>query len=330
MNRREFLKKGSVLASSMALGCGSNSLAANILSNKSMKIRAGTGQPNIIVLLVDDLGYSDLGCFNSPYIQTPNLDKLAADGMRLTSSYAGSPLCSPARSSLMTGRIAARTGVYSYIPADQGHPMHLRTTETTIATVLIQAGYNTAHFGKWHLNTTMDPSLGQPEPNDHGFDYHFGVCGHARKNGAAYYLDADNFWRNGVPVNPSETLGYSCKVVADDAISWVGTIWDKNKPFFMQVSFNEPHNPMLETANLPPEMIALYSPLPIDDIQKRYYATITNLDHHIGRFLDKLDELHLREDTLVMFVSDNGPHEDKGENSKLPLRGYKGECCSRR
>jgi len=318
-SRREFLRNLGAVAGMAALTSGTETIAATLLSNKAMAASAGKNRPNIIVLLVDDLGYSDLSCYNSQYIQTPHLDKLASEGLRLTDSYSGAPLCSPSRASLMTGRIAPRTGVYSYIPADQRHPMHLRTTETTVAAVLKQDGYNTSHFGKWHLNTTMDPAFGQPEPNDHGFDYWFGVCGHARQGTIAKYIDPDNFWRNGTTVG--QLYGYSCEIIANDAMDWLETGWDKSKPFFMHVSFNEPHNPILTAAELPADIMAMY-PSPIPEEDARYFATVTNLDRHIGRFLDKLDELHLRENTFVVFVSDNGPLR---EFSKQPLRGFKSE-----
>ena len=284
-----------------------------------MRVRAVAERPNIIVLLADDLGYSDLGCFKSPYVKTPNLDKLAADGLRLTASYSGAPICSPARASLMTGRISTRTGVYSYIPEDLNHPMHLRMTEVTIASRLRDADYQTAQFGKWHLNAQLDPAFGQPGPNKHGFDYCFGVGGQPKPT----FRDPDNFWRNGEKVG--QLYGYSCEIVVNDAINWIENQRDKSKPFFSYINFNEPHNPILPADDLPSDIMALYNLLPITDLNKRYYASITNMDCHIGRFLDKLDELRLRENTLVVFLSDNGPHDDKGENSKRPLRGSKSD-----
>jgi len=321
MNRREFLKKCSTVAGSIALASSAGAHAAALLSNKSVTASAGKDRPNIIVLLADDMGYSDLGCYDSPYIQTPNLDKLAGEGMRFTESYAGAPLCSPARAALLTGRISARTAVYSFIPGDTGHPMHLRTTEVTIASLLGQTGYDTAHFGKWHLNSSMDPVLGQPDPNDHGFGYYFGVCGKSVNLTTGKRLDPNNYWENGSFVGTTYT-GYPCEVVVNRAMGWLETAWDKNKPFFMQICFNEPHNPILEAADQPADIMAMY-PSPILEEDACYFATVTNLDRHIGRFLDKLDELHLRENTFVVFLSDNGPLRDYSQN---PLRGYKNEC----
>jgi len=320
MDRRGFLKC-SAIAGAAALTSGTETIAATLLSNKTVVASAGKNRPNIVILLTDDMGYSDLGCYNSPNIKTPNLDKLASEGMRFTESYAGAPLCSPARAALLTGRIPARTAVYSFIPVDTGHPMHLRTTEITIASLLQQAGYETAHFGKWHLNSSMDPVWGQPDPNDHGFGYYFGVCGKQANLDTGKRLDHNNYWRNGFFVG-QQFDGYPCEVTVNDAMDWLETSRDKSKPFFMHVSFNEPHNPILEASDQPADIMAMYPP-PIAETDACYFATVTNLDRHIGRFLDKLDELHLRENTFVVFLSDNGPLRDY---SKQPLRGYKNEC----
>jgi len=322
MNRRQFLARYSAAAAAMALTPGVD--AAALLSNKSVTSSVGKDRPNIIVLLADDMGYSDLGCYDSPYIQTPNLDKLAGEGMRFTDCYAGAPLCSPARAALLTGRIPARTGVYSFIPSDVEpirHPMHLRTTEVTIASLLSHAGYDTSHFGKWHLNSSMDPVWGQPQPNDHGFGYYFGVCGKSVNLATGKRLNPNNYWENGSFVGTTYT-GYPCEVVVNKAMGWLESGWNKNKPFFMQVCFNEPHNPILEAVDQPADIMAMYPP-PIAEANACYFATVTNLDRHIGRFLDKLNELHLRENTFVVFLSDNGPLRDYSQN---PLRGYKNEC----
>lgn len=325
MNRRQFLKGISLATGGLAVGGGVNAWAAELISNKTLKAGVGGKKPNIIILLADDLGYSDLGCFSSPWVKSPCLDKLASEGLRLTACYSGAPMCSPSRASLLTGRNCTRASIYSYIPTDQPagqeHPMHLRTTEITIATILKQAGYQTGHWGKWHLNTTTNPAFGQPEPNDHGFDYWFAVTNQAMTNGVLHYKDPDNFCRNGTPVGP--LTGYPAELVVNDTIDWLENQRDKTKPFFLHIGFCEPHNPILPADELPPDLMALYNPLPINDLNKRYYATISNMDRHIGRLLDRLDKLHLRENTLVVLLSDNGPNEDKGPDSKIPLRGYK-------
>src|SRR3954471_2732236 len=127
-------------------------------------------RPNIVVVLDDDLGYGDLACYGSKEVQTPNLDRFAAEGLRLTSCYAGHPNCSPSRTALMTGRTPTRVGVRNWIPEDS--PMHLRQSEVTIAPLLKKAGYTTCHVGKWHLNGHFNKAT-QPQPREHGFDHWF-------------------------------------------------------------------------------------------------------------------------------------------------------------
>src|SRR5690606_2329970 len=124
--------------------------------------------PNILVILCDDLGYGDLGCFGHPRIKTPHLDKLAASGIKLTSCYASAPVCSASRAGLMTGRTPTRIGVYDWIPSN--HPMHLTKDEISVATLLKQAGYRTCHVGKWHLNGKFNQAE-QPQPGEHGFGH---------------------------------------------------------------------------------------------------------------------------------------------------------------
>jgi arylsulfatase A len=313
MNRREFLKGVSLAAGGLATGGAVNAMAAELVSNKALGAGAGGKKPNIVVMLTDDMGYSDLGCYGHPYIKTPNIDKFASEGLRLTAAYCGMPICSPSRTALLTGRIPVRAGIYTQCLVNSTHPMHLRTTEITIAKILQQTGYNTAQFGKWHLNTNMDPaqSGNQPRPREHGFDYYFGLCG-----GYA----PDKFWRNDVNTGPYN--GYSCEIVVNDAMDWLENQRDKTKPFFAYINFNEPHIPILSAAELPSDIMAMYPlPIPQDANNACYYATVTNMDRHIGRFLDKLDTLHLRENTIVIFTSDNGPLQTP--LSKLPLRGYK-------
>jgi len=130
-------------------------------------------QPNFIILLADDLGYSDLNCYGGKAI-TPNIDKLAGNGIKFTDFYAPVPNCSPSRVGLLTGRFPARTGMYSYRPEWGKHPMHLKMEEITIPEILKQYGYQTAHFGKWHLGCLpQDSLLQQPQPDQQGFDYSF-------------------------------------------------------------------------------------------------------------------------------------------------------------
>jgi len=319
LNRREFLCKCSAAAVGAAALCGHGSLLGNVLlSNKSIQVNAGQRRPNIVILLADDLGYGDLGCFGSAMIQTPNLDELATEGVRFTSSYAGAPNCSPSRAGLLTGRNPNRAGIYNYVPPSS--PMHLPASEITISKLLKQSGYDTCHVGKWHLNSSLDPASGFPQPSDHGFDHSYGT----QNNSEPTHYNPTNFWRNGVAVNPSETLGYSCHLIVDEAIEWLEDTHDQSKPFFLYVAFNEPHRLLPSENELPADIMALYpdeSGIGWPESGSRYYATVTNMDRAAGTLLKKLDELHLRENTLVVFLSDNGPWR---EGSQGPLRAKKG------
>src|SRR3954447_13506128 len=138
--------------------------------------QAPATRPNIVVVLDDDLGYGDLACYGAKEVQTPNLDRFAAESLRLTSCYAGHPNCSPSRTALMTGRTPSRVGVRNWIPF--GSPVHLRKSEITIAALLRQAGYSTCHSGKWHLNGQFNEPT-QPQPGDHGFEHWFSTQNNA-------------------------------------------------------------------------------------------------------------------------------------------------------
>ncbi|MHC4368831.1 MAG: sulfatase-like hydrolase/transferase, partial [Planctomycetota bacterium] len=183
-----------------------------------------TSRPNILVLLADDLGYSDLSCYGSRSTKTRNLDKLAESGMRFTDFYAPAPNCSPSRAGLLTGRSPSRTGMYNYIPPDG--PLHLPEPEVTIAELLRDAGYNTAHIGKWHLCHDM-LSEDLPQPSDHGFDYSLGT----ENNASPSHKNPANFVRNGKAVGKME--GYSCQIVADEVIGFLDNREDSGKPFFI-------------------------------------------------------------------------------------------------
>src|SRR5687768_13084531 len=203
-------------------------------------------RPNIVLFLCDDLGYGDLGCYGHPAIKTPNLDKLAGDGIRLTACYSSAPVCSSSRAGLMTGRTPSRLGVYDWI--SNGHPMHLKNNELTVATLLKKSGYATCHVGKWHLNGKFN-SPEQPQPNDHGFEHWMST----QNNAGPSHKNPTNFVRNGTPVGPQE--GYSCELVAKEAVRWLGELKDKSKPFFLFICFHEPHEPVAS----PPDLVAQYS-----------------------------------------------------------------------
>ena len=273
-------------------------------------------RPNFLVILVDDLGYGDLGCYGNSVIKTPNLDRLAAEGLRLTDCYAAAAVCSPARTGLMTGRTPWRVGIQHAIPMLS--PMHVRREEITVATLLRQAGYATCHVGKWHMNGRFNMS-GQPQPSDHGFDHWFSTQNNALPN----HHNPDNFVRNGQPVSQLE--GYAGQLVAGEAIRWLQGHCAKQqagrRPFFLYVCLHEPHEPIATD----PKFAALY-PSPNDPSRPAHHGNVTQMDDAAGRLLRCVDELGLRGDTLVFFTSDNGPAVTPmhPHGSAGPLRDKKG------
>ncbi len=263
-------------------------------------------RPNVVTLLVDDLGYRDIGCYGGP-VKTPVLDKLAAGGVRFTDFHSGAPTCSPSRATFLTGRLNPRTGVYSVLD-ERFHRMHLRESETTIAEVLKENGYATAHFGKWHLGMPVQ-NRDNPTPADHGFDYWFGVV-----NGpGGSHRNPTNFLRNGERVGTIE--GYSCQIVVNEALTWLDEHRDGDEPFFLNLWFNEPHDPIAA----PDEIVSQYGAL--NEREAIYSGTIDNTDRAIGRLVAKLEKLGELDNTIIIYSSDNGSYlqDRNGE-----LRGKKG------
>jgi arylsulfatase A len=283
VNRREFLKIMGLSAASMALsGC-------SMTSGQSVPEISGS-KPNILIVLCDDLGYGDLSCYGHPHIKTPNLDKLATEGIKLTDCYAAAPVCSPARAGMLTGRTPYRCGIYDWIPAN--NPMHLKKEEKTVASLLKDSGYATCHSGKWHCNGKFN-SPEQPQPNDHGFEHWFST----QNNAGPTHHNPKNFVRNGKPAGPLE--GYSSELIVQEAIDWLGTKWDNSKPFCLFVWFHAPHEPIATS----PEFILMYE----GKEEAIYYGNVTQMDHAFGRLMRTLDDMELRDKTFVMFTSDNGP-----------------------
>lgn len=267
---------------------------------------------NFIVVLCDDLGYGDLACYGHPTVQSPHLDRFAAEGIRFTNCYASAPNCSPSRTGLMIGRTPYRVGVHNWIPFMS--PVHVGADEITVATLLRNAGYSTCHSGKWHLNGMFNLP-GQPQPGDHGFEHWFSTQNNALPNHHEPY----NFVRNGIPVGPQ--AGYSSEIVASEAIQWLREGRDQTKPFFLFVCFHEPHEP-IATA---PRFSRLYD-YSDDPSRADYYGNVTQMDEAFGKLMMALDEMKLRDSTFVMFTSDNGPARTRWHNvgSSGPLREYKG------
>jgi len=297
---------------------------------------AHAAQPNILLIYVDDLGYGDLGSYGHPVLETPNIDALAKDGLRLTNYYAPSALCSPSRAGLLTGRYPYRTGIKSWIP--EGSDIYLHAEEITLAEILQSVGYATAHIGKWHLNSDLG-SDAEPQPTEQGFDYFYGHN--------AFQIPTNhnptNVFRNGVSLGMQS--GYTADLYADESIGWIKQR-DQDKPFFLYLSMAEPHT----TFENPPEynqMYADYTQGPIIPIESgstkppkgklvprgpgEYYANITYMDAQLGRVLQALADMGIEEETVVVFASDNGPvtsawlqwYETNAYGSTGGLRGRK-------
>ncbi len=286
------------------------------------------GKPNIVFILADDLGWSDLGCYGSDWLETPRLDQLATEGLRFTSAYASAPICSASRAATLTGRTTARNK-FEFVTKnkpgrqDFGAPMetppltlNLDLDLTTIPEVLQGAGYETAFFGKWHLNQHHERYLGWSPthgPKNHGFETaveDFGNHPYSYRNNREErsFLDLPD----GKFVEDS---------MSGRAIDFVKR--DHEKPFFLMVSHFYVHDPnhtrlgWLHQRYL--EKIPEESPR--RDILAHYGAMVTALDHHVGEVLDAIDQAGIADSTLVVFTSDNGGHPNYAGND--PLRGSK-------
>ncbi|MCC7334026.1 MAG: sulfatase-like hydrolase/transferase [Pirellulaceae bacterium] len=258
-------------------------------------------RPNIVVLLCDDLGYGDLQCYGHPQIKTPNLDRLADSGIRLTDFYSAAPVCSASRVGLLTGRSPNRAGVYDWIPPattpkpDARDQVHMRESEITIPHLLRQAGYSTCMAGKWHCNSRFN-STEQPQPGDFGFDHWLAT----QNNAAPSHKQPQNFVRNGEPLGKVDA--FSCQFVVDEAIGWLDTV-DHDKPFFLYIPFHETHEPVAS----PEALVSQYRDVARNDDEAQYFANVTNVDNAVGRLLEALTQQRLRDNTLIIFSSDNGP-----------------------
>ena len=277
-------------------------LGCNTSSDPSLK----EDLPNVIILLADDLGYGDLGCYGGE-ARTPNLDNLANGGIRFTDFYSAAPNCSPARAGLLTGKSPSKVGVYNYLPVN--HPMHLPGNEITIAEMVKEKGYQTGHFGKWHLGCLpQNPDLNQPQPHEQGWDYSLGTANNAQPS----HLNPVNFVRNGKEVG--EMQGYSCDIVVKEAVQWLRQIETEETPFLLYIAFHEPHKKVAS----PPDLIAHYPNHSEQDAE--YLANVENMDSAIGYLLEALGEKELDENTIILFASDNGSYRN---GSNVPLLGGK-------
>lgn len=261
-------------------------------------------RPNFIVFLADDLGWGDLGCYGHLKIRTPNLDRFASEGVRFTQAYAACGVCSPSRSSILTGRTPYRNGVWRWLPV--GNEAHLRLSEVTIPEQLGPLGYQSMHSGKWHLNGYFNSDQ-QPQPDDHGYDWWFAT----QNNAAPSHKDPINFVRNREEVGPLK--GFSAPLVVEEASRWLREERDTERPFFMTVWTHEPHLPIESD----PQFQALYSDIENPGI-RQHHGNVTQLDHAFGSLMKTVDDLGLRDDTFIIFTSDNGPEGSGKGNARNP------------
>ena len=277
--------------------------------------------PSFVIFLADDLGYGDLVCYGSPINSTPNIDRFAREGVRLTNCHSAGTVCSPSRAAILTGRNPYRSG-FSYIA---GGKTYLRADEITVAELLKQDGYQTAFFGKWHLSNLADTL--QPDPGDQGFDYWMATSVNAFEGPENPLHFIRNGKRTGVQA------GWYCDIIVKESLDWLQRI-DKKKPFLLVICTHEPHTPIdppdsLAAAFQDPSLLPLIRETGYGSVDRegkysqpnaaQYYGTIRQLDNAFGVFINGLDNSGLNDNTLVMVTSDNGPEhpvnleESRGE-----------------
>jgi arylsulfatase A-like enzyme len=259
----------------------------------------GEQRPNVIMVITDDQGYGDIGIHGNSMIQTPHLDRLHGESVRLTDFHVD-PTCSPSRSALMSGRYSTRTGVWHTI---QGRSL-MASREVTLAEMFRDGGYRTAMFGKWHLGDNYPC-----RPQDQGFDETFyhggGGVGQTPDYFGNDYFD-DVYFRDGIP---ERVAGYCTDVWFEQALAFIERSAPGRAPFFAYLSTNAPHGPLLvdEKYSQP------YVEKGVAENMAKFYGMITNIDENMGRLLATLDTLAIRNDTILIFLTDNG--------SSMGLRG---------
>lgn len=279
----------------------------------------GQERPNILLILSDDAGYADFGFQGSEIMKTPNLDKLAEGGIRFTQAYVSASVCGPSRAGIMTGKYQQRfgfeennvPGYMSVVSAQKGIDMGLPLDETTMADYMKSLDYRTAYFGKWHLG-----GADRFHPTKRGFDEFYGFRGGARS-----YYAYENAPKSQLDKlergfgNFAEHEGYLTEVLADETAAFIER--NKDKPFFAILAFNAVHTPM----DVIKEDLKEFPEL--SGNRQKVAAMTLSLDRACGRVLDKLEELGLDDNTIVVFTNDNGGPSDRNASVNLPLSGTK-------
>jgi arylsulfatase A-like enzyme len=310
--RRDFLKLVPVGAVAATAG----------LANAQSKRK-----PNIVVIITDDHGIGDVGCYGHPEVRTPNLDRLAASGVRFTQWYSNAPICSASRAAILTGKYPDRAGVKGALTSEPTWDVKgLRQGETTFATMLRAQGYKTAAFGKWHLG-----SAPESRPTAQGFDDFFGwYSGWLDAYSHRYYQLGSSpgkifhdLWRNDTEV--FEEPLYMTELLGREAQTWLAK--QNNQPFLMYLAFGAPHYSMMA-----PKKYLDRFPVTMDRDRRTHLAMVAAVDDVIGNLLDQLQRQGLEDDTIVYFQADNGATREVRASSdgkpyrggsNAPFRGYK-------
>jgi len=286
-----------------------------VLSN--LPLNAAAEKPNILFIMVDDLGYGDLSCYGAPDLKSPNIDALFSAGMRFDSFYANCPVCSPTRASFITGLYPDNAGVPGVIRTPLESQMtnwgNLRDDVVTLPSHLKTAGYKTALIGKWHLG------LEKPDrPNDKGFDFFHGYLGDMMDD---YYTHLrhgiDYMRRNTEQIHPK---GHATDIFSDWAVDYFKEQKEKDDPFFLYLAYNAPHSPIQPPEDWIKKVLARESG--ITEKRAKIVALIEHLDHGVGKVVQSLKEEGLWENTVIVFTSDNGGSIPHGARNS-PLHGGK-------
>jgi arylsulfatase A-like enzyme len=275
---------------------------------------ADTDRPNVLFILVDDLGYGDLSCQGGVDIQTPNIDKLFVSGVRYSNFYANCTVCSPSRASLMTGRYPDMAGVPGVIRTHEINSWgYLDPTAVTLPDMLKKAGYQTALIGKWHLGLESPNT-----PNERGFDFFHGFLGDMMDDYWNHRRHGNNYMRlNEKEIDPK---GHATDIFSDWAIEYIQESKNVANPFFMYLAYNAPHFPIQPPEDWLEKVKKRENS--ISDKRAKNVAFVEHLDYGIGRVINALKESGKYENTLIIFTSDNGGHLPSGA-SNGELRGGK-------
>lgn len=303
----------------------SAALIGNVFLSYAQPAVLKATKPNIILILADDLGYGDLSCYGSQSVETPYIDSLASKGMRFTRFYSGSAVCTPARASILTGKYPIRFNITKHFSDSLEY---LPTESMTIADLLKRAGYETAHIGKWHLGgiraeDVKQRNLGKPAlpgPAQHGFDYFLvDIEGSVRKelvrsrtlyrNGGKHMIRNDEF-------APEDTLNWD-RIKTEEAKRLMERYKQEGKPFFINLWYDAPHTPY---EPMPEPHLSKYKAMGVEGDQLYFRSMVSHLDENIGMIMQRLKELDLYENTIIIFSSDNGPAY---QGSPGPFKGSK-------